>query len=142
MPAEIATALDTPLKMLNCPSPQHLAVPFANSARMGGGRRDRDRVRQASHDECVRSWCWPVGPAAGSVPGRRVRGRAPLRLLAPSWCRLGDLSESGRYIGCGPFIAAQDRWRAINGPHLVALVRAGATFKKELLVENPDQVAA
>src|SRR5215207_8119627 len=24
--------------------------------------------------------------------------------------------------------AAQDRWRAINGPHLVALVRAGATF--------------
>ena len=24
--------------------------------------------------------------------------------------------------------AAQDRWRAVNGPHLVALVRAGATF--------------
>ena len=24
--------------------------------------------------------------------------------------------------------AAQDRWRAVNAPHLVALVRAGATF--------------
>jgi putative transposase len=39
-------------------------------------------------------------------------------------------------------IAAQDRWRAINGPHLVALVRAGAIFKKGVLVENPNQVAA
>ena len=41
--------------------------------------------------------------------------------------------------------AAQDRWRAVNGPHLVALVRAGATFKKGVLVENnptEDQAAA
>jgi len=36
--------------------------------------------------------------------------------------------------------AAQDRWRAVNAPHLVALVRAGATFNKGLLVERtPDQ---
>jgi transposase-like protein len=33
--------------------------------------------------------------------------------------------------------AAQDRWRAVNGPHLVALVRAGARFDKGLLVERP-----
>jgi putative transposase len=39
-------------------------------------------------------------------------------------------------------IAAQDRWRAVNGPHLVALVRAGATFKKGVLIENPTEVAA
>jgi putative transposase len=39
-------------------------------------------------------------------------------------------------------IAAQDRWRAINGPHLVALVRAGAVFRKGALVENRDQEAA
>ena len=40
--------------------------------------------------------------------------------------------------------SAQDRWRAVNGPHLVALVRAGAVFRKGALVENPteDQVAA
>lgn len=41
--------------------------------------------------------------------------------------------------------AAQDRWRAVNGPHLVALVRTGATFRKGVLVENnhtKDQVAA
>ena len=33
--------------------------------------------------------------------------------------------------------AAQDRWRAVNGPHLVALVRAGATFHKGQLIERP-----
>jgi putative transposase len=33
--------------------------------------------------------------------------------------------------------AAQDRWRAVNGPHLVALVRAGATFDRGRLVERP-----
>jgi putative transposase len=34
--------------------------------------------------------------------------------------------------------SAQDRWRAVNGPHLVALVRAGATFEKGVLIERPD----
>jgi transposase-like protein len=33
--------------------------------------------------------------------------------------------------------AAQDRWRAVNGPHLVALVRAGAQFDKGVLIERP-----
>jgi len=34
--------------------------------------------------------------------------------------------------------SARDRWRAVNGPHLVALVRAGARFDKGILVERPD----
>jgi len=34
--------------------------------------------------------------------------------------------------------AAQDRWRAVNGQNLVALVRAGATFVNGKLVERPD----
>lgn len=33
---------------------------------------------------------------------------------------------------------AQTRWRAVNAPHLVALVRAGAQFEKGKLVERPD----
>jgi putative transposase len=36
--------------------------------------------------------------------------------------------------------AAQDRWRAVNGPHLVALVQAGATFHKGQLVERPADI--
>ena len=35
--------------------------------------------------------------------------------------------------------SAQARWRAVNAPHLVALVRAGATFKNGKLVERPDE---
>jgi transposase-like protein len=34
--------------------------------------------------------------------------------------------------------SAQRRWRAVNAPHMVALVRAGATFEKGVLVERPD----
>jgi transposase-like protein len=33
--------------------------------------------------------------------------------------------------------AAQARWRAVNAPHLVALVRAGAVFETGQLVERP-----
>jgi putative transposase len=36
--------------------------------------------------------------------------------------------------------SAQDRWRAVNGPHLVALVRAGARFDKGVMVERPEEV--
>jgi transposase-like protein len=35
--------------------------------------------------------------------------------------------------------AAQARWRAVNAPHLVALVRAGARFENGKLVERPDE---
>lgn len=35
--------------------------------------------------------------------------------------------------------SAQTRWRAVNAPHLVALVRAGATFIGGRLVERPDE---
>ena len=35
--------------------------------------------------------------------------------------------------------SAQARWRAVNAPHLVAFVRAGATFDKGILIERPDE---
>ena len=35
--------------------------------------------------------------------------------------------------------SAQQRWRAVNAPHLVALVRAGARFNNGKLVERPDE---
>jgi hypothetical protein len=36
--------------------------------------------------------------------------------------------------------AAQTHWRAVNAPHLVALVRAGATFHKGKLLERPTEI--
>ena len=38
-----------------------------------------------------------------------------------------------------PIESAQTRWPAVNAPHLVALVRAGAVFEKGKLVERPDE---
>jgi putative transposase len=38
--------------------------------------------------------------------------------------------------------AAEGRWRAVNGPHLVALVRAGARFEAGRLVERPNETPA
>ncbi|MEU6091591.1 IS256 family transposase [Streptomyces sp. NPDC047085] len=38
--------------------------------------------------------------------------------------------------------SAQQRWRAVNAPHLVDLVRAGARFERGRLVERPEAVAA
>jgi hypothetical protein len=38
--------------------------------------------------------------------------------------------------------AAQDRWRAVNAPHLVALVRAGAAFVNGRIVERPEDGTA
>ena len=37
--------------------------------------------------------------------------------------------------------AAGERWRYVNAPHLVALVRAGAKFEKGVLAERPDETA-
>ncbi|MFJ2833157.1 IS256 family transposase [Streptomyces sp. NPDC087263] len=38
--------------------------------------------------------------------------------------------------------SAQVRWRAVNAPHLVALVRAGARFERGHLVERPEEAGA
>jgi transposase-like protein len=39
-------------------------------------------------------------------------------------------------------MAAQDRWRAVNAPHLVAFVRAGATFVNGRLTERSEDQQA
>ncbi len=38
--------------------------------------------------------------------------------------------------------SARHRWRAVNAPRLVALVRAGARFERGILVERSDREAA
>lgn len=38
--------------------------------------------------------------------------------------------------------SAQARWRAVNAPHLVALVRAGARFERGALLERGQAVVA
>ncbi|MBB4912499.1 hypothetical protein H4W32_008970 [Actinophytocola algeriensis] len=38
--------------------------------------------------------------------------------------------------------SAQARWRAVNAPHLVALMRAGTRFERGPLVECDEDTAA
>jgi len=38
--------------------------------------------------------------------------------------------------------AAQTRWRAVNAPQVVTLVRAGAKFENGKLIERPETTAA
>ena len=47
--------------------------------------------------------------------------------------------EAGLTMAYKPLDAAEDRWRCVNAPHLVALVRAGATFVDGIKVEREDQ---
>jgi hypothetical protein len=61
-----------------------------------------------------------------------VQRAAALQVLAPG-SRAAGLAMAFKLIE-----AAQDRWRAVNAPHLVALVRVGATFEAGKLVERPD----
>jgi len=46
--------------------------------------------------------------------------------------------DTGLAMVCKLLQAAQGRWRAVNGPHLVALVRAGARFEAGKLIERPN----
>jgi hypothetical protein len=51
--------------------------------------------------------------------------------------RTADLAMAFKLIQ-----SAQDHWRTVNAPHLVALVRAGAGFREGALIERPEQAAA
>jgi putative transposase len=46
---------------------------------------------------------------------------------------------AGVAMACKLIESAQAHWRAVNAPHLVALVRAGARFENGQLVERPDE---
>ena len=45
-------------------------------------------------------------------------------------------------MACKLLDAAQVRWRCVNAPYLVALVRAEATSVQEVIIEREDQQCA
>jgi transposase-like protein len=53
--------------------------------------------------------------------------------------RVPGSRAAGLAMAFKPIEAAQDRWRALNAPHVVALVRTGAIFTNGRLVERPDE---
>lgn len=64
--------------------------------------------------------------------------RAPVcRALRAVFPQTGE--QHRIHLRTNPIESAQARWHAVNAPHVVALVRAGARFEKGKLVERPDE---
>ena len=96
--------------------------------------------------------CRHRGPTTPTDAAKRVcPGRCPVRDQAGARggddhpCghrrRAGGVGGRGRGLRRGS-VAAQDRWRAVNAPHLVALVRVGAKFVNGKLVEREEDQQA
>ncbi|MCD2158270.1 hypothetical protein LQL77_31965, partial [Rhodococcus cerastii] len=64
-------------------------------------------------------------------------GRVRTKVTTGPGSRAAGLARAYKLIA-----AAQGRWRAVNAPHVVALVRAGAVFHKGTLLERPTDIAA
>ena len=79
-------------------------------------------------------------------------GRRPARAIRAAVFRIRALGYRSRYGTSRQshkvrrerqalIESAQERWRAVNAPHLVALVRAGARFERGVLLGH-DAAAA
>jgi hypothetical protein len=87
--------------------------------------------------------CWsstPTPPSTGCTCAPRIRSsptfatvRLQRRITKEPGYRAAGVAMAFKLIE-----SAQQRWRAVNAPHLVPLVRAGARFEKGKLVERPD----
>jgi len=60
--------------------------------------------------------------------------RLPTKVTKGPGSRAGGLAMAYKLIE-----SAQTRWRMVNAPHLVALVRAGVRFEKGAMVERTGE---
>src|SRR6201998_4235069 len=85
------------------------------------------RVREPTHSDGTSRLT--VCPPNGVKPSLRTR------VTKGPGSRAAGIAMAYKLID-----AAQARWRAVNAPHLVALVRAGAVFHKGKLLERPADI--
>jgi hypothetical protein len=62
-----------------------------------------------------------------------------LTVLLPVSCEVPGSKAAGLAMAYKLIEAAQDRWRSVNAPHLVALIRAGAKFDEGVMIERPTE---
>jgi hypothetical protein len=97
-------------------------------------------IRLAEHKPCLQV-----------MIGVRVDGRKELVAFESAFATVRHRTKATK--GPGSRVAglamafkliesAQIRWRAVNAPHLVTLVRTDAAFVNGMLVERPEAVAA
>jgi putative transposase len=99
-----------------------------------GGRQDHRRPRRlpAFYDYPAEHWIHlrTTNPIESTFATVRLRQR----VTKGPGSRAAGVAMAFKLIE-----SAQTRWRAVNAPHLVALVRAGAVFKNGNLIERPDE---
>ena len=99
-----------------------------------GGREDHRRPRRAAWRSTTTrpstgSTCGPRNPIESTFATVRLR----TQVTKGPGSRAAGVAMAFKLIE-----SAQTRWRMVNAPHLVALVRAGALFVNGKLVERPD----
>lgn len=82
--------------------------------------------------------------STGCICGLPTRSSRPLPPCATGPGPPGDRGRgaAGLAMAFKLIEAAQDRWRAVSAPHLIALVRAGAVVCDGVLIERPELAAA
>ena len=99
----------------------------------------RSRRSPTTSTSCSRSTTTPPSTGSTCAPPTRSSRPSPPSGTAPRSPADPGSRAAGLAMAFKLIEAAQDRWRAVNAPHLVALVRAGAVFENGKLVERPDE---
>jgi transposase-like protein len=105
----------------------------------------RSTPRRSQRSPTTPTCCWSstsIRPSIGCICVPRTRSLstfATVRLRTKVTKGPGSRA-TGIAMAYKLIDAAQARWRAVNAPHLVALVRAGAVFHKGKLLERPVDI--
>jgi transposase-like protein len=105
----------------------------------------RSSPRPPPRSPRMRRNCWrsmTTRPSTGCICGPRIESTFATVRHRTKVTKGPGSRAAGPAMAFKLIEAAQDRWRAVNAPHLVALVRAGATFVNGKLVERPDDTAS
>ncbi len=123
------------------------ATSRSRRSRRSPSSTERSSPRPSRRSAMMRPSCWrstTSPPSTGSTCGRPTRSspHSPPSAWRTKVTRGAGSRTAGLAMVFKLVESAQARWRAVNAPHLVALVHAGARFEHGQLVERPATAAA
>jgi hypothetical protein len=122
----------TPIGPLRCCGPHNGNWPRGHRALERTRNTEQPAINQAQPD--IEAEHWQQLKTSNPIESTFSSVRLRTRVTKGPGSKAAGLAMAFKLLE-----AAQVRWRAVNGPQLVALVRAGAGFRGGVLVERPDQ---